>query len=245
MTGLGRLVRHPGAAPWWVEILPGRYASLYQWGHDDDVYVLHADAETGWALVIYTTSPRRAFVCAASELRLPHQWIRNTDEPRRQPWPAGMFVQGGDRGVVFSSAGGGYLTAFVECDDEPGGFIRGEAPNVECAERVAYLKYLTRTRCPGHEYEARDYTNGAGFCRRCDRFAPHVFTGEQLGQHCSVCGVGTTFGRYSPAAYWDADQRRAVNPGEDREWRCETHAPFREEFAAYRARLASAFREEI
>lgn len=233
------LARHPGdpdAASWWM--FPGFYVLWHRGGllgSDEDVLVLSIDHGTGWALVTWADGrPNRAFVVPARQLRFAHLWIRNTNEPRRQRWPAGTFVQGGDRGAVFTRRGG-YVTAFVEVGPPGGGFIRGEGPNVECAERVAWLKYAEEAACPGHEYEPRGYTNGAGFCRHCGRFGSHAFTGEQLGQHCSVCGVGTTYGQYSPDAYWDPDQHRIINPGprEDRVWRCEEHAPCRAEWRAY------------
>lgn len=105
------------------------------------------------------------------------------------PWEGISLIQGGSGGIVFRDAdkGGNYRTAFVEVFGEEVGFIRGEGATIPEAETKAWEKYQAAQKCPGHEPEARGYTNGAGFCKHCNRFMSKAFTAEQLGQFCREC----------------------------------------------------------
>jgi hypothetical protein len=106
--------------------------------------------------------------------------ITHTQEPVRHPWPEDIFIQGGARGVVFKRDGGGaYRTAFVEVmPQQPATFLRGEGPTIAEAETAAWEKYQRILACPAHPdhgpFEARDYTNGAGFCTRCGSWFSRV-----------------------------------------------------------------------
>lgn len=158
--------------------------------------------------------------------------IANTDRKRRHPWPADAYVQGGGDGIV-ATRSGTYRTAFVEVFPKGQGFIRGEGPTIEAAEDAAWVKWQRHSACPGHEYEARGYTNGAGFCRHCGAFGSKVFTGADLGQHCKVCGAGTTWCRRSPQAWFNPVRGLGYvedpAPEEERDWYCEAHDPFKAE----------------
>jgi hypothetical protein len=136
--------------------------------------------------------------------------IERTDHDAVHPWPAGTYLQGGNTGLVFRQDGTTYRTAFVEAfvDDT---FIRGEGETVTEAEAQAWVKFSRYRACPGHDYETRGYTNGAGFCRHCGKFASDVFTAEDLGQYCITCGTATMWSR-------------AGN-----HWYCQDHALPREE----------------
>jgi len=115
----------------------------------------------------------------------------------KQDWPEDCFVQGGGDGIVVSKAdfdkafsrldmvrgvlrliakkSAIYHTAFFEAFPEsPDTFIRGEGKTVEEAEENAWKQYTKITQCPGHEFEARGYKNGCGFCKRCDLFMANV-----------------------------------------------------------------------
>lgn len=117
--------------------------------------------------------------------------IAHTGSNTRHPWPDGTFLQGGDTGLVLKPDGD-YLTAFVEAFNENLNlFIRGEGRTVPEAEDNAWAQYERQTTCPGHVWEARGYLNGAGICKRCGRFQTGVFTPEQLGCYCKVCGAPT------------------------------------------------------
>jgi hypothetical protein len=164
----------------------------------------------------------------------------------RHEWPPDCFVQGGRMGVVISrKPEGNYLTAYFEAF--PGTFIRGEGESLELAEDQAWAKYERYTACPEHDYKpyprgqgdnpkAR-YENGAGFCQNCNRFKSKAFTGEELGQFCATCGVGTTWERYGPLARFVGDNGFHLiddpSPEDEKVWRCEEHAPFREEVDGY------------
>lgn len=131
-------------------------------------------------------------------------------------WPQDCFLQGGHDGLVMdrSHPQGSYIAAyfFEAFPSDPATFIRGEGQTMEVAEDRAWGEWQQRLSCPAyaatgeHSFEARGYQNGAGFCSACNLFASKVFTGEDLGQLCHVCGVGTTWGR-------DTLGR----------WRCEAH----------------------
>jgi len=111
-------------------------------------------------------------------------------------WEEGTFLQGGDRGIVITRdpENPTYRTAFVEAFPPSSGFFRGEGSSIAEAEKNAWDKWRRSEECPGHEWDARGYTNGGGFCKICKRFGSNVFTGEQLDQFCATCGVGTTYG---------------------------------------------------
>lgn len=137
--------------------------------------------------------------------------IAHTSETARHDWPEGTFIQGGGSGLVLSR-NGNYHTAFVEVNPaDMRTFIRGEGATIPEAEDAAWATYRRNADCPGHEFEPRGYTNGAGFCKHCGMFSSHQFTAEQLGLHCAVCGT--------PANWCTAGGK----------WFCENHAPTREE----------------
>lgn len=113
----------------------------------------------------------------------------------RRPWPSDCLVQGGSRGLVVArGTSHTYRTAFVEAfPRNPDTFIRGEGPTMADAEDDCWAKLQRMASCPGtsgHEYEARGYRNGAGFCRHCGMFASDVFDVAVVGHPCAVCGVG-------------------------------------------------------
>lgn len=114
----------------------------------------------------------------------------------RHPWPDDTVVSAG-RGLVIGRRGQpSYRTLFVEVYPPGAAFIRGEGATPQECEDTAWGKYQLALHCTqpdGHVWEARGYRNGAGFCAHCNTFASEVFTGEQLGQHCHVCGTGTTW----------------------------------------------------
>lgn len=114
----------------------------------------------------------------------------------KHPWPKETIVSAG-HGVVFSrSKKSSYRTLFMEVYPPEGGFLRGEGPTMAACENAAWAKYqlmLTCTEPTGHEFVPRNYHNGAGFCRHCNTFKSQCFTGEQLGQFCHECGIGTTY----------------------------------------------------
>lgn len=114
--------------------------------------------------------------------------------PAQHPWPEDIeCLQGGGDGVVFGGKEGSYRTAFVEASDKRFGFIRGEGATVALAEDAAWAKAQKAMGCPGHEYEARGYTNGCGFCKHCGRFATKVFTLAEVGSLCAACGEPTDY----------------------------------------------------
>lgn len=102
---------------------------------------------------------------------------------------------------------------FLEVYPPGASFIRGNGATPEESEDRAWASFQRALHCDGeheHLWEPRGYTNGAGFCRWCSTFASRVFTGEDLGQFCAVCGDPTTHGTDS-----------------DKAPRCELHMPTR------------------
>lgn len=93
-------------------------------------------------------------------------------------WPEDCYVQWGGQGVVLAKkeSGGCYYTAFFEAfPKNPKTFIRGEGATVAEAEQSAFQKFKRYLACPGHEFERRGYTNGAGFCKHCSLFKSNAF----------------------------------------------------------------------
>lgn len=102
--------------------------------------------------------------------------IKNTRHEAQHPWPEDVFVQGGNVGLVFTGEGG-YRTSFVEAF--PGGtFLRGEGKDVAAAEDSCWKQYQRYVSCDGGgehgPFEARQYTNGAGFCTKCGTWMSKV-----------------------------------------------------------------------
>lgn len=135
------------------------------------------------------------------------------------PWPADTLVSAGHGVVLVRGEDRSYQTLFMEVYPPGASFIRGEGATVEECEASCWAQYQRALHCVDghtHHWEPRRtgpdgspghrYTNGAGFCRYCATFESQAFTGEQLGQHCRVCGAGTT---------WHAD---------DDGWLCRDHA---------------------
>lgn len=146
-------------------------------------------------------------------------------------WPEDCFVQCGGNGIVFTGTNGlqealadpltavvtalapaevgqasplkHYRTAFFEAfPDQPRTFIRGEGVDIAAAEESAWNKWQKICACPGHEFEARGYENGLGFCRHCNMsqsgaIAPHI--------PCFNCGELTWGVRDKYGEMWCSD----------------------------------------
>lgn len=115
------------------------------------------------------------------------------------PWPEETVVSAG-KGLVVVRGGQDYTTLFMEVYPPGASFIRGQGATPAECEDAAWAKYQLALHClperalsaQDHEWEPRGYRNGAGLCLHCDAFKAQAFTGEELGQHCLECGVGTT-----------------------------------------------------
>jgi hypothetical protein len=125
-------------------------------------------------------------------------------------WPEDCFVQGDDFGIVFDtqSLEKSYTTAFFEAfPKNPETFIRGEGVNIAQAEEGAWQQYQKILNCPGHEFERRGYTNGAGFCKHCDLFNSNAF--EPLTK-CKVCEKPTTYAVDVDGNHYCEDHQRDI-----------------------------------
>ena len=146
------------------------------------------------------------------------------------PWPEDTLINGSNEYSGVREGKSFFNDAFVEVYVD-GTLIRADALTLVDAENLAWEKYQKRLNCPGHEYETRGYTNGAGFCKKCNRFQSHVFTGEELNQFCCICGKGTTDASYTDQAYWDTKWGSPRDPGKEddltRKWYCKNDDPFR------------------
>ena len=118
--------------------------------------------------------------------------IARTGQVARHPWPEDVFLQGGARGVVFQRGRDAkYYTAFVEAFP-PRTFLRGEGATVAEAEDKCWEKYQRLADCPAHPdhgpFDARGYTNGAGFCTRCGSWFSDVLPKqpERARRHPSI-----------------------------------------------------------
>ncbi|WP_371793098.1 hypothetical protein OG285_32735 [Streptomyces sp. NBC_01471] len=121
----------------------------------------------------------------------------------RHPWPAETAVCAVSGVVLIRNAKEGertsYTMLFMEVYPPEAAFIRGEGATPEACEDTAWAKYQRALNCSdgsgSHNWEARGYRNGAGFCSRCGTFGSQIITSEQLDQFCRVCGTGTTYHR--------------------------------------------------
>lgn len=84
----------------------------------------------------------------------------------KKEWPESVYVQCGEKGVVFSK-NGNYQTAFFEAfPNSPDTFIRGEGSSVEEAEFKAFEKYTKIMNCTQHEMVRRKESE-SGTCKHC------------------------------------------------------------------------------
>jgi hypothetical protein len=106
--------------------------------------------------------------------------VANTLHVMTHPWPEDCYVQGGRRGVVIVDGGKSYRTAFVEAFPlDPNTFLRGEGTTLAEAEDDCWRQYQTYRSCIDERgahgpFEARQYTNGAGFCVHCGTWLNNV-----------------------------------------------------------------------
>jgi hypothetical protein len=141
----------------------------------------------------------------------------------------GCFVQCGDNGVVFVNrsmqesflnpletlavAAEGkesevYFTAFFEAfPRNPDTFIRGEGKTVLEAEEEAWTLFQKYSTCTNHEFEARGYENGGGFCKHCN-----MFSGSAIAptHKCPVCDTPTWFTKDADGNFWCEEHRDEV-----------------------------------
>lgn len=140
---------------------------------------------------------------------------RGFDKPYdcQKPWPDDCTVQCGDSGLVLgrsSSLGkvlgsddpleelaeaakedDSYVTAFFEAfPKNPSCFIRGEGKTIEEAEAEAFEKWEGILNCPGHEFEARNRTDGYGYCKHCSLSKSKVLP---ILSKCCKCGKPTAY----------------------------------------------------
>lgn len=135
----------------------------------------------------------------------------------QHPWPETTIVSAG-KGLVFRrGTRESYRTLFIEVYPPGASIIRGEGETFEACENAAWTKYQNALSCPAsedgsHQWVPRGHKNGAGFCAHCNTFKSKAFTGQDLGQFCDTCGVGTTY-------HWD------TNAAGEEIFLCEEHTP--------------------
>jgi len=114
---------------------------------------------------------------------------KNKEYECEYEWPNDCFIQGGDTGLVLSKKGS-YKTAFVEVFlNNPKTFIRGEGATIKDAENKAWEQFNKIINCKCHEFERRNYDNGAGFCKNCGLFKSDAF---EPTTKCKFC-LNTTY----------------------------------------------------
>jgi hypothetical protein len=115
----------------------------------------------------------------------PGQWDNRDGWKPKQAWPEDCFAQWGKEseceGIVINAFFGVFPT-------NPKTFIACEAATRDEAEARAFEYFQKYSACSGHEFEARGYENGAGFCKHCGMFASDVIPPVDT---CRSCGVPT------------------------------------------------------
>jgi len=142
----------------------------------------------------------------------------------KQAWNEDCFVQCGDIGIVLSgdmqncfesknplkhiSEHTSYTTAFFEAfPNNPKTFIRGEGKTIVEAEMVAWNKLQKYLACENHEFERRNYTNGAGFCKHCGLFKSKAF---EPSTKCCICGVPTYYTIDKKDNWYCKDHKKSI-----------------------------------
>ena len=124
----------------------------------------------------------------------PGSWRNKEGWLPKCEWPEKCTVQWGDK-----HQNEWFWEAFPI---NPQTFIRGEGPTLEAAELDAWNQLQKYMACPGHEFERRGYTNGAGFCKHCNMFQSHVFEPDQP---CVNCGDKNGYGYDNQNRWWCKD----------------------------------------
>jgi hypothetical protein len=95
-----------------------------------------------------------------------------------------------------------FFEAFVR---NPWTFIRGEGATIEEAEEHCWNQLQRVLACPGpngHEFEARGYENGLGFCKWCGLSKSHSIKPTHT---CQVCNEPTWHFKDANGNYWCED----------------------------------------
>lgn len=102
---------------------------------------------------------------------------------------------------------GYYRTAFFEAfPRNPDTFLRGEGKTIQEAEEKAWKQFEKLRACPGHEFEARGYENGGGFCKHCGKFGSNVIAPIHA---CPGCGKLNWFSKDNRGEFWCQDCTKA------------------------------------
>ncbi len=105
------------------------------------------------------------------------------------PWPEDCLIHCSDGS-----------RPFFECyPRNPQTYMRVEGNTIEEAETKAWNRLVRYILCKEHEFEARGYSNGAGFCKHCGMFGPSSIPPTD---HCFKCGNLTWGSRDNQGQRW-------------------------------------------
>jgi hypothetical protein len=108
-----------------------------------------------------------------------------------------------------------YTTAFFEAfPRNPDTFIRGEGKTIEEAEENAWQELQGYLACSEHEWEPRNYTNGAAFCKKCNLFGSKMWG---INTVCSICSHPTTYSTASDGKIY-CESCLEYHPDIEKEW---------------------------
>lgn len=82
---------------------------------------------------------------------------------------------------------------------DPDSYFSGWGDNFKEAEEKGWKKFQAYRNCDQHDFERRDYTNGVGFCKKCNLFKSKAFLPSTI---CVICKEPTNFAYDSEKNYY-------------------------------------------
>lgn len=83
-----------------------------------------------------------------------------------------------------------YIEAFTK---QPYTMFTAHGKTLKEVETLAWKSYRKAIECENHEWEARNYRNGAGFCKHCNLFRSGVLP---IKEKCAICNERTYYTYY-------------------------------------------------
>lgn len=124
----------------------------------------------------------------------PGEWRNRDGWYPKFNWSDGTYVQWGT-----SQPREDRDTFFEVFPDNPSTIIHCKGKTLEEAEIKAWKLYQNYLNCPNHQFEKRDYRNGAGVCKHCNLFKSSVFEPSEI---CCQCGINCYFGQDNTGNWW-------------------------------------------
>ncbi len=117
-------------------------------------------------------------------------------------WPSGTILVPHIRKDGFN---------FEIYSQDPDSYFTGWGDNFKEAEEKGWKKFQGYKNCDAHDFERRGYTNGVGFCKKCNLFKTNAFP---PAFNCEICGIPTNYSYDDDKKYF-CQKHESHNKGKD------------------------------